>query len=146
MTLKSLDLLFEINRAHAVCERRFDADLGMVHGVGFSELQLLVALDTAPERRLRRVDLARELGVTPSGVTWMLRPLIKRGLVASETSATDARVAFAILTDAGRRLAADATPSARRLAEELLAGLENSALMQTAEVIAGLGHAARRHP
>lgn len=65
--------------------------------------------------------MALELGVTASGVTWMLRPLIKRRLVTSEASADDARVAFAVLTDAGRRLVADALPSGRELAAELLA-------------------------
>lgn len=115
-----LDLFLSLNHAHAVVSRRFDAELGGLHGVGLNDLHLLCALDGAPEGRLRRVDLARALGLTPSGVTWILRPLIKRRLVASEPSPDDARVAYATLTAAGRRLLADARPSARRLAQTML--------------------------
>ena len=115
-----LQLFLEFNRAHAVALRRFDAELGGVHGLGLNDLQLLLALDHAPDRRLRRVDLAQALGVTPSGVTWMLRPLTKRRLVASHPHPTDARAAFAAITDAGRRLLADALPTARSVAESLL--------------------------
>ena len=115
-----LQLFLDLNHAHAVAGRRFDAELGGVHGIGLNDLQLLLALEHAPERRLRRVDLAEALGVTPSGVTWMLRPLVKRRLVTSQPHPTDARVAFAAITDAGRRLVADAVPTARAVAEALV--------------------------
>jgi DNA-binding MarR family transcriptional regulator len=115
-----LDFFFNLNRTHAVVSRRFDAELGSLHGVGLNDLHLLCALEEAPEGRLRRVDLAHALGLTPSGVTWILRPLIKRRLVASEPSPDDARVAFAALTPAGRHLVVDARASARRLAQAIL--------------------------
>jgi len=115
-----LDLFLTLNRTHALVSLRFDAELGGLHGVGLNDLHLLCALDEAPEGRLRRVDLAHALGLTPSGVTWILRPLIKRRLVASEPSPDDARVAFAVLTSSGRRLVADARHSARRLAQAMV--------------------------
>jgi DNA-binding MarR family transcriptional regulator len=115
-----LDFFLSLNRTRALVARRFDADLGGLHGVGLNDLHLLVTLDQAPDRRLRRVDLARALGLTPSGVTWLLRPLVKRRLVGSLPSPDDARVAFAVLTPAGQRLVADALPSARHLAATLL--------------------------
>jgi DNA-binding MarR family transcriptional regulator len=118
--------------------RRFDAALGGWHGIGLADLHLLVTLDRAPEHKLRRVDLARELGVTPSGVTWMLRPLTKRRLVTSEASDEDARVAFAVLTEGGRRLVAEAVPSGRELARELLDGGGKQELAHAAAVIARL--------
>ena len=142
MSALHLNLFFDLNRAHALSSRRFDAELGGVHGIGLNDLQLLVALDQAPDRRLRRIDLAHQLGVTASGVTWMLRPLIKRRLVASEASADDARVAFAVLTEGGRRLVAEATPSGRQLAADLLAaGLNKKELVRVAEWIARLAGA-----
>jgi len=134
-----LKLFLDLNRARAVAARRFDAELGAVHGIGLNDLQLLLALDQAPERRKRRSDLARELGVTPSGVTWMLRPLVKRRLVAGEASGDDARVAFAVLTEAGRRLVAEALPSARALAGEFLESrLDKSEVSPAAELVARL--------
>lgn len=137
---RHLSLFLGLNRAHAVVSRRFDAHVGGLHGIGLNDLQLLHALDQAPGRRLRRVDLAGKLGVTPSGVTWMLRPLIKRRLVASEGSETDARVAFAVLTEGGRRLLADALPSAQRLAKETLETHVGAAdLARMAELLTLLG-------
>ena len=115
--------------------RRFDQALGGWHGIGLADLHLLVTLDRAPEHRMRRVDLARELGVTPSGVTWMLRPLTKRRLVTSEASDEDARVAFAVLTEGGRRLVAEAVPSGRELARELLDGPSKQELVAAASLI-----------
>lgn len=135
-----LNLFLGLNRAHAVVSRRFDAHVGGLHGIGLNDLQLLHALDQAQGRRLRRVDLAAKLGLTPSGVTWLLRPLIKRRLVASKSSETDARVAFAVLTEGGRRLLADALPSAQRLAKETLETHVGAAdLARMAELLAFLG-------
>ena len=115
-----LDFFLSLNRTHSVVSRRFGAEIGGLHGLGLNDLHLLCALDEAPGQRLRRVDLARALGLTPSGVTWILRPLIKRRLVATEPSANDARVAFAVLTPAGQRLVTDARHSARRLANAMM--------------------------
>lgn len=128
-----LKFFFELNRAHARAVRRFDASLGGVHGIGLNDLQLLQALDAAPEHRLRRTDLAQELGVTASGVTWMLRPLIKRRLVADQPSPDDGRVTFAVLTEAGRRLVQDAVPSARVLAADMLAKHDSDDVIRAAD-------------
>jgi DNA-binding MarR family transcriptional regulator len=120
MTLPHFQLLFDLNRAHAVISRQFDARLGAVHGIALTELQLLWVLAKAPEQRLRRMELAEQLGVTPSGVTWMLRPLTKRRLVTTRPDPADARASFALLTEAGARLVAEALPTARHLAAEML--------------------------
>ncbi len=139
MSALCLQIFFDLNRTHAIVSRRFDAELGGVHGIGLNDLQLLLALDQAPERRLRRIDLAHQLGVTASGVTWMLRPLIKRRLVASEASTEDARVAFAVLTEAGRRLVEEAVPSGRHLGAELLeTQLSKQELARAAELVVRL--------
>lgn len=138
VSAQSLSFMLDLNRSHAMVSRRFDAVLGGLHGIGLNDLHLLSTLDRAPARRMRRVDLARELGVTPSGVTWMLRPLTKRRLVTSEASDQDARVAFAVLTDGGRRLVADAIPSARELARELLDGGGKQELAHAAQIIVAL--------
>lgn len=141
MSASHLEFLLALDRAHTTLARRVDTRLGALHGIGLKDLHLLVTLDRAPERRLRRIDLAQALGVTPSGVTWMLRPLTKRRLVASADSATDARVTYAVLTDGGRALMADAVPSARELAADLVgahgARAELTAALALLERLAG---------
>jgi DNA-binding MarR family transcriptional regulator len=68
----------------------------------------------------------------------MLRPLTKRRLVTREASDEDARVAFAVLTEGGRRLVADAVPSGRELAREMLDASGTQELAHAAGVIAQL--------
>jgi DNA-binding MarR family transcriptional regulator len=50
---------------------------------------------------MRRVDLSRELGLTPSGVTRLLDAMERDGLVTKGACSVDARVSYAVLTDAG---------------------------------------------
>ena len=133
MTQQHLDLVFDLHRAHAAAVRRFDAVLGSVHGVGLNDLQLMHALESAPDKRLRRVDLATALGLTPSGATWILRPLIKRGLVDSEPDPSDARASYAMLTPVGRSLLSDALATARKFAKGLFAELDKDQLARIGE-------------
>jgi MarR family 2-MHQ and catechol resistance regulon transcriptional repressor len=65
------------------------------------EYETLLLLSRAEEQAMRRVDLAHELGLTPSGVTRLLDRLEHEGLVGKRTCASDARVTYAVLTDAG---------------------------------------------
>ena len=94
-------------RAHAELTRRMDAELRDGHGLGLRGYEVLLALADAPERRMRRVDLAAKVLLTQGGVTRLLQPLERAGLVDRARSDADARVVYAELTDAGaRRLSA----------------------------------------
>jgi DNA-binding MarR family transcriptional regulator len=50
---------------------------------------------------MRRVDLANEVLLTASGVTRLLEGLERAGWVCKRTCDSDARVSYAVLTDAG---------------------------------------------
>ena len=89
-------------------ERRLDANLSAVRGISFAEYRLLRALRDAPGAKASRVDLARAVGLTPSGVTRALRPLEKIKVVTTTKSDRDARLALATLTTAGEQLVDDA--------------------------------------
>jgi DNA-binding MarR family transcriptional regulator len=106
-------------RSHVV--REVDADLGSHHGVGLSDLALLLELHRSPEGRLRRVELANRLGVTTSGVARQLGPLERIGLVDREPHERDARLALVVLTAAGARIVEEALPTAEDAAERALA-------------------------
>lgn len=71
------------------------------HGLTISEYECLLRLSHADENALRRVDLARELMLTPSGVTRLLDGLEQAGYVEKGTCDSDARVTYAVLTNAG---------------------------------------------
>jgi DNA-binding MarR family transcriptional regulator len=113
-----------IRRAIALWEGRADAELGAVHGIGLSDFAALHHLAEAPGRRLRRVDLARRLALTPSGVTRLLAPLERRGILAREEAGHDARATYAVLTPSGEALVADATATVTALADGILGSLD----------------------
>jgi DNA-binding MarR family transcriptional regulator len=90
-------------------ENRLDRALSAVRGISLAEFRLLKALGDAPSGMASRVDLARAVGLTPSGVTRAIRPLEKLGIVSTLKSKRDARLAVASLTPAGRELLDDAS-------------------------------------
>jgi DNA-binding MarR family transcriptional regulator len=112
-----------IRRVVALWEARADAELGGLHGLGLSDFAALHHLAEAPGTRLRRVDLARRLALTPSGVTRLLDPLERRGIVTREQDGNDARATYAVLTRSGKALVKDATVTVSALAEAVLGAL-----------------------
>ena len=115
----ALETILGLTRARSHVVRELDADLG-AHVLSLTDLALLLELRSSPEGRLRRVDLANQLGVTPSGVARQLAPLERMGLVGREPHARDARLALVVLTDTGRRITDEAVPTAESAAERVL--------------------------
>jgi DNA-binding MarR family transcriptional regulator len=115
-------------RAHAATARRLSANLQAEHGLAINDFEALELLARADGRRLKRVDLARGLGLTPSGVTRLLEGLEEAGLVARASCPADLRVTYAELTDEGaERLEAAAcahVASIRAVLEEHLSDEE----------------------
>ncbi len=112
-----VEFFLELARAQAVLARRFDSGLG---GLGLTEFMILHALSQAEDERMRRVDLAEKVGLTPSGVTRLLAPMEKVGLVKKEANTEDARVSFVMLAPGGKRKLSEGMERAEVLAEDLL--------------------------
>jgi DNA-binding MarR family transcriptional regulator len=89
-------------RAYALTTRLLSADLQEAHGLTINDFEALLVLSNAEGGRLKRVELARNLLLTPSGITRLLRGLEDAGLVERASCATDLRVTYAQITDAGR--------------------------------------------
>jgi len=106
-------------RAHAAITRELSARLEAQHGLTLSDYDVLVQLYHAPERRMRRVDIARSVLLTASGVTRLLDGLERCGLVEKARCESDARVTYAVLTEAGRRTVEAARTSHLADVEEL---------------------------
>lgn len=117
--MAALEEFLGIRRAVTVWESRVDAVLGGHHGLSLSDFAALHHLAEAPEGKLRRVDLARRLALTPSAVTRLLGPLERRGIVARQVDEHDARATWAVLGRAGRALVKDATATVTQVAESI---------------------------
>ena len=88
-------------RAHSALTRPLNADLVAHHGLTLSDYEVLLFLAQAPERAMRRVDLAERVLLTQSGITRLLDGLENAGLVEKRRCSVDGRVVYATLTDAG---------------------------------------------
>ena len=88
-------------RAHAAATRKLSAELSADHGLTLSDYEVLLRLARAPERRMRRVDLAEQVLLTASGVTRLLDGLEQSGYVERAACSSDRRVVYAVLTEGG---------------------------------------------
>jgi DNA-binding MarR family transcriptional regulator len=89
-------------RAYSATTRLLSAELQEEHGLTLNDYEALLVLAKAEDGRLKRVDLARSLMLTPSGITRLLQGLEDAGLVERASCDTDLRITYAQLTDAGR--------------------------------------------
>jgi DNA-binding MarR family transcriptional regulator len=130
----ALDVFLALASAHAQATSSLEAS-----GLSFAEIRLLLAIRTAAERGRRPADLARELNLTPSGVTRALLPLEKRGIVARERDPGDARASHAVLTSAGEHVLAEALTSAAEDAARLLRRLSVGQTKQLQRLLEEIG-------
>ena len=121
--MSALEEFIGIRRVVALWESRANAELGAIHGIGLSDFVVLHTLAESPGGRLRRVDLARQVALTPSGVTRLLSPLERRGIVEREADGNDARATYAALTRSGKTLVKDATYTVNKVANAILGAL-----------------------
>lgn len=106
--------------------RKLDATLGSIHGIGFTEYMVLCHLNEAPNQVLRRIDLARLLGRSASGITKMLNPMEKIGLVAKEINPRDARVSLVKTTKTGNKVYQQASQTINLSAAQLLSRIDTA--------------------
>jgi DNA-binding MarR family transcriptional regulator len=108
-------------RAHAAAIRGLNGQLVEDHGLTINDYEVLLRLARAPDRRMRRVDLASEVLLTASGVTRLLDGLEKAGFVERGSCDTDRRVVYAVLTESGLAKLRQASESHVAQIEELFA-------------------------
>jgi DNA-binding MarR family transcriptional regulator len=106
-------------RAHAAVTRQLSARLESQHGLTLSDYDVLVQLYYAPDRMMRRIDIARLVLLSPSGITRLLDGLERAGWVEKARCESDARVVYAALTPAGARKCEDARTTHIADVEEL---------------------------
>ena len=93
-----------LSNAHAAMERAFNQELQAAGQITVTDFEVLRRLSDAPDGRMRRIDLANAVGVTPSGITRLLDGLESVCAVAKHHCTNDQRVVYAVITDAGRTL------------------------------------------
>ena len=90
-------------RAQTLLRRQLESEVLLPRGLTFNDFEALMHLARADDDRMRRIDLAAALMLSPSGVTRLLDGLQAAGFIENRHCDDDARVTWAALTDEGRR-------------------------------------------
>ncbi len=123
MLSENTALAVGISRFESAVRRRLDGPLGGGHGIGYTDFLIMAELSAVRGGRLRAVDLAKRLLLSPSGVTRAVLPLEKIGLLRRVRDERDARGSYIELTAAGNERLAEALPTVERIVSEAFAGL-----------------------
>ena len=99
--------------------KQIDNSLGMIHGIGLTEYMVLSQLINAPNKHMRRIDVAESVGRTASGVTRMLIPMEKIGLIEKEVNPRDARVSLVKITKVGETKLTEAITTLNERSEKI---------------------------
>ena len=136
-------------RAGALLTARLNRQLQVDSGISLPEYEVLVQLSEAPGGRLRPFQLSRALDWEQSRLSHLLSRMMRRGFIAREECAGDARGAVVVLTAAGRAAIEAAAPghvaAVHQLVFNQLDGPQIAALGQASEaILAGLEDRGRK--
>jgi MarR family 2-MHQ and catechol resistance regulon transcriptional repressor len=109
-TLPSTEAFSSLLGAYAALNRELSAALLARHGLTINDYGALLLLSRADDQGMRRIDLANQLQLSPSGVTRLLDRLEDQGLVGKGECKEDARVSYAVLTEPGLEKLREAAP------------------------------------
>jgi DNA-binding MarR family transcriptional regulator len=107
-------------RAQATTTRCLSTRLLADHGLSINDYEALRVLAQAESGLLKRVELARRLVLSPSGMTRLLEGLEDAGLVERAACPSDQRVIYTRLTNAGAARLARASRDHESAVAELL--------------------------
>ena len=119
---------------NSIISKKLDASLGAIHGIGLTEYMILFHLNNGHNKTMRRIDLANSIGLTASGVTRLVAPMEKIGLVEKQRNLRDARVSLVKMTAAGEMIFGDATLSMQQNSERLLSAVNEKSLTHALDV------------
>ena len=134
---QNAELIIKLSNIQSHLLKRVDNQFS-VHGISFTEFMVMYYLNGSPHKMMRRIELAESIGLTASGVTRLLLPMEKIGLVTKEVNPRDARVSLVKLTDAGKNLYRDSEKSLNQVAENLtrsLSGKQRDRFLTLADML-----------
>lgn len=129
----SMELVIALSSLQSHLLKKIDLRLS-AHGINFTEFMVMYHLNAAPNKTMRRIDLAESVGLSASGVTRLLTPMEKIKLVQKELNPRDARVSLVKLSKVGEQVFKDAFVSFKDSASSLLQALDSKQLSKFLEL------------
>jgi len=106
-------------RVHATLVPELDRQLQATHRLPLAWYDVLLELNSGPDRRLRMTELGDRVTLSRTRVSRLVDEMSAAGLVAREANPDDRRSAYAVLTAKGRSTFRQAAPTYLAGIEEL---------------------------
>ena len=129
----AMKLVMDLSSLQSKILKRIESQFSM-HGISFTEFQVMARLDSVPDQTMRRIELAESVGLSASGVTRLLAPMEKRKLVQRQANKRDARVSLVQLSDMGEQLFKDALTTYEHTTATFMQALDGEQLKQMNEL------------
>jgi DNA-binding MarR family transcriptional regulator len=97
-------------QVHAALVPTLDREVQLATGLPLAWYDVLLELNSAPDRRLRMTDLGDRVVLSRTRVSRIVDELVEHGLVGRNDNPADRRSAFALITPEGRRRLRAAAP------------------------------------
>lgn len=132
----SVSFCLDIAKFQTELNRRLDSRLG---GIGLNELIVLYQIMQSEGQKIRRIDLAEKIGLTASGVTRLLLPMEKIGLVKREANPHDARVSYVTIAPGGKTKLEEGLERAELFCKELIPADKIKKIEEFSELLKEIG-------
>lgn len=109
-----------------------------MHGISLSEYLVMHHLEHSPNKAVARIALAEHIGMSASGVTRLIAPMEKNGIIEKVANPRDARQSLVKLSQAGQRVYGEARVSFEHISDELTTVLSQSQQEKVVELFAKL--------
>lgn len=134
---EKIKFVINLAKTQSVFVKRFESGLG--NGLGFNEFLILFHLNQSSDKKMRRIDLAEKIGVTASGITRMLLPMEKIGLIKSDYISDDARVKFVLISKSGQEKIKETIERLNDLIEEILFPIKDTEIKNLSNFLVDIG-------
>ena len=132
---KTVEFFVTLAKIQTILSRKFDAKL---NGISFNEFIILLQLSNSDDGKMRRVDLADKVGLTASGVTRLLLPMEKIGLVKKQADPRDARASYISIASGGKQKLEEAIERAELYFEDILSTAQTKQIESNLDFFAEL--------
>ena len=105
--MNKISFFLQQNNIGTLTNKKLDLALS-AHSLSLTEFMVMYYLDNAPGKTLSRMALAEKVALTASGVTRVLLPMEKIGLVKKDLNPRDARQSLVVLTQTAQEITQDA--------------------------------------
>lgn len=132
----TINFFLEVAKFQTKISRKLDSNL---NGISLNEFIIMHHLNQNQDGRMRRTDLADRIGLTTSGITRLLLPMEKIGLISRQSDKNDARVSYVVLTKGGKTKFTEGLERLEIFGEDLVPDTKLKKLEEVTKLINELG-------